>query len=235
MANPNEHKNDGGLSPAIRDQLAIMKQAPVLFNSAGLIPASAGWVLTIEQMEDAIQKTAIQYLGASEVKYVTVNCFNKREPLACVWLRKDSKHLVDKSAANDPDLLVKVEVSRYSEELKRFADNFAPTHREDGTPINRKKRIQLVREDRGNKDIIAVKVDINLFLARLFDVDNKGFMDTYGQGASARRVVVDCSIIYDNRRNSSGEKKPIAFKIEKSFEGDGLMKGRNKPVPAFRG
>lgn len=221
------------LSEEIKRQLAVLRQATTMFNAMNLIPSECSWYITAEDMEKHVLRVAEEFLGKGEVKMVTIEAGlkNSRVPRTYIWLKKDSKHLVDKSKSGNTGMVINPKVDRFSDELRRFADQFAPTQREDGSEISRKKRIRLMENTRGDKTIVAIPIDLTRILGRMFDAENRAFQDTYGSDVVARRCLIRGECKYTNR----GDRPTLsAIKVTKYFEGVRDSHGNNRPMVNFR-
>lgn len=227
----NENTNTNGLSSAIKRQLELLKQAPTFYNMMNLVPSEVTWNVDVEKMEKLVADTAAKYLGADEVRMATIDPTSRsRAPLCFIWLKENSRHLVDASKGNNSNQVISPKVNRFSEDLKRFADQFAPTERPDGSPISRKKMIQVKSNRYGDKSIVAIPISIERVLKRLFDVENRGFIDTYGAGTAAPRCTLSVSMKYSTKRN--GDLVLSYFRITKKLDTDGRH-GRPRPVGSF--
>ena len=226
MANPADNRER---------QLKVLKQAPVMFNMLDLVPSECTWYLSANDLEKHIYNMAAQYLGSNEITMVTLERGLKetRRPLCYLWIKKNSKHLVDRRERDDK-LVFTPTMERYSDDLKRFAEQFALNRQDDGTPINRKKLIRILKNDGGDSSIVAIPLDLNRVLQRLFDTENKGFIDTYGNGqdVSARRCWIKCKGIYDRRSDGRGQLQTIM--VTKFFDGGRNNHGRPHPVGMFK-
>jgi hypothetical protein len=220
------------LSEEIKRELKVLRNAPTMFNAMDLIPSECTWYILLEDMERYVRQVAEEFLGREEIRTVTIEPGLKgsRVPRTYIWLKRDSKHLVDKSRTVSADLVINPQMDRYSDELKRFADRFAPTHRDDGSEISRKKLIQIVQNIRDDHSIVGIPVDIVRVLQRLFDSDNRGFQDAYGSEKGARRCRVEVACKYNNK----GERLALtAFKVTKYLEGSRGSRVDNRPIPRF--
>lgn len=221
------------INDQMKRALKALRQAPVFHNIMDLVPSACTWNIPIDNMETYVLTTAQEWLGKEEVKMVTIDpALKGRRPVAYVWLRKDSRHLVDASKSKNTNLVISPKVERFSDELKKFADQFAPTEREDGTPISRKKRIDIRENERGDKSIVAVSVDINRILYRIFDVDNRGFLDMFGADATSRKCSLDCVCRYSKRGTNERELSYII--VTKRFDGGMRKFDRPKARNSFR-
>jgi len=216
-------------------QIKVLKQAPVMYNLLDLVPSECTWYITASDLEKHIYNMACQYLGASEVTMVTLERGLKetRRPYCYLWIKQNSRHLVDRRE-RDPNQVFTPTMERYSDDLKRFAEQFAPNRQEDGTPINRKKLIRLLKNENSDKSIVAIVLDLNRILQRLFDTENKSFIDTYGNGpdVNARRCWIRCRGIYDRRSDGRGQIQSI--QVTKFFDGGRSNHSRPHPVGQFR-
>jgi hypothetical protein len=207
------------INDSMKRQLKTLRQSPVFYNLLSLIPSECTWTLPVEELERYVKETASEFLGKDEVRYVTIDAGPKIEPRTYVWIKADSRHLVDRSKSNNTNMAITPKVERFSEDLKKFCDQFAPAYREDGSFINRKKRIQIARpSDRTDSSLRAVKVDLTRILLRIFDTDNRAFLDTYGSDTPARRVGLRFKVHWDKK----GDRRALsAVSITKYFEGAG--------------
>lgn len=231
MAN---NTNETQLSAEVKRQLEVLRNSPTIFNALDLIPSECTWYITAEDMERYVRKVAEEFLGREEIRFVTIEGSLKgsRAPHAYIWLRKDSKHLVsDRNRnVNANNMVMNPVIEQYSEELKRFADRFAPTHRDDGTEISRKKRIRLLDNGERDKNIKAMPVDLSRILERIFDSENRGFQDAYGSDRPARRCRIDVSCKY---RKNDERNALLGFKVVKSLEGARGGRPNNRPIVSF--
>lgn len=228
----NEVKN-APLSEEIKRQLMTMRQATTMFNVLNLIPSECAWYISAEKMEEYVLKVAEEFLGKGEIKMVTIEAGLKgsRAPRTYIWMKKDSRHLVDKSkSGSNSNMVISPRVDRFSDDLRKFADQFAPTKREDGSDISRKKRIRLMENTKGDKTITAIPVDLTRILGRIFDEENRGFQDTYGSDVPARRCLIrgECKYTTKNDRTTL-----TAIKVTKYFEGV-RDHSNNRPMVNFR-
>ena len=220
------------VNESVKRQLKTVQQCPVMFNLLNLIPTECTWVVPLRDMENYVLRTAEEFLGRGEVKLVTIEPPAKptRSPYCYVWISRDSRHLVDRTVT-DNDAVITPQVDRYSQELRDFCNQFAPTEREDGTPINKKKRIRLVGAEGGDRSIVAVVIDLPRVLNRLFDVENRGFQEAFGKDVPIRPCNIRGNIIYERR----GDRSEISvLKITKFFEGSRSGHARPKASRAFR-
>ena len=228
----NENTNTNGLSSAIKRQLELLKQAPTFYNMMNLVPSEVTWNVDVEKMEKLVADTAAKYLGADEVRMATIDPTSRsRAPLCFIWLKENSRHLVDTSKGNNSNQVISPKVNRFSEDLKRFADQFAPTERPDGTPINRKKMVQeRDPDDRTDKNIKGIVISVSRVLYRVFDVENRAFLDTYGRDVSAPRCELSCKVLMNSM--ADGTKRVFAFRVTKRVQNSEHR--RPSARPAFR-
>lgn len=220
------------VNDSIKRQLKTLQQSPVMFNLLNLIPSKCTWIVPRQDMENYVLKTAEEFLGRGEVKLVTIDAAPRanRAPRTVVWIDKNSRHLVDRSISDNDAVFVPT-VERYSQDLRNFADQFAPTEMDDGTPINRKKRIKLTAaEGRENSGIIGIYIDLSRILSRLFDVENRGFQETFGKDVPVRPCSIHCDLIYEKRGDS---KFVMAVQVVKYFEGNQTGHARPRPVKNY--
>lgn len=220
------------VNDAIKRQLKTLQQSPVMFNLLNLIPSKCTWVVPRQDLENYVLKTAEEFLGRGEVKLVTIDAAPRANyaPRTVVWIDKNSRHLVDRSI-NDNDAVFVPTVERYSQDLRNFADQFAATETDDGTPINRKKRIKLTAaEGRENSGIIGIYIDLSRVLSRLFDIENRGFQEAFGKDVPVRPCSMNCDLIYEKRGDS---RMIMAIKITKYFEGNNGGHARPRPVKNY--
>lgn len=215
------------VSDEIKRQLKFLKQAPVLYNNVGLLPSEASWYIPKDTMEQLIEKTAKEYLGAKEVRMVGIEPVNRDQrnqqwPYVTLWLPANSRHLYENvgtaGKTNDP-LAMSVQVNKYSRELIDFCDQYAPTHdRRTGREIKRSKRIVIIKPSKESpRGMIGIDLDLKAFMMRSFDAKNKGFIDVWGNDLGVRSVNVHCSVIYKGHENE----KIIAIRVTKKYAGDG--------------
>lgn len=216
-------------------QLKVLKQAPVMYNMLNLVPSECTWYISASDLEKHIYNTAAEYLGSSEITMVTLErgIKDNRRPYCYLWIKKNSRHLVERRERDDRMVFTPA-MERYSDDLKRFAEQFAPNRQEDGTPINRKKLIRLLKNENGDNSIVAIQLDLNRILQRLFDTENKGFVDTYGNGqdVNARRCWIRCRGIYDRRSDGRGQLQSI--QVTKFLDGGRGNHSRPHPVGMFK-
>lgn len=221
------------INDSMKRQLELLRKSPTFFNILGLTPTEVTWTIDLESMEKYVKETAERYLG-NEVRMATIDPTSRtREPMCHIWLKADSKHLVDSSRGNGSnDQVFAPKVSRFSDELKRFADQFAPTENPDGTPISRKKLIKIKKNDRNlDQSIVAIPISLTRMLKRIFDVENRAFIDTYGSNGSLGRCNLKCSLKYTKKHN--GDSVLSAIRVTKRLDDDSLRR-RPRPIGSFR-
>lgn len=225
--------NGNGLNESTKRQLELLRQSPTLFNMLSLTPSAVTYNIDIEKMEQYVADIAAKYLGKEEVRMATIDPQSRtREPLCYIWLKSDSRHLVDKSDRADSNQVFVPKISKFSDELKRFGEQFCPTERSDGTPINRKKMIQIRKNDKpGDQSIVAVPISLSRMLNRIFDIENRAFIDTYGTGVSAPRCNLKCSLRYVKKRD--GNSSLASIQVVKRLDTDSMNR-RPRPVGSFR-
>lgn len=233
MAN-NDVKN-ANIPESVKRDMATLRQAPVMHNILNLIPSECSWYIEASDMEKYVLKVADEFLGSGEVRMVTIDPGYKSSavPTTCIWLKKDSKHLVDNTKSNGSQMVITPHVDKFSEQLKRFCDQFAPQQRDDGTPISRKKRIVLVNNanQSGDRSIIGVRIDLTRVIARIFDVENRSFSDTYGADTPARRCNLNCKAIYNK---NDDRPRLIAIRVTKRFDDMRGDRRNSRPIPSFK-
>jgi hypothetical protein len=216
------------VNDAIKRQLKTVQQAPVMFNMLNLIPTGCEWIISAQDMEGYVMKTAEEFLGRGEVKQVTIDAgaSMKKPPRCFVWISRDSRHLVDRSVS-DANAVFTPQVDRYSDDLRTFCANFAPHEREDGTPINKKKRVQIVGSD--DSRLVGIIIDINKVIMRIFDYDNRAFQDAFGRDVPVRPVTLRAKVISERRGD---ENRIVALQIKKQFESANTHR-RPRPLKNF--
>lgn len=224
-------------SDEIRRQLKFLKQSPVFYNNGALLPSEATWYIPKDTLEQLIENTAKDYLGAREVRMVGIEAVNKDRrnqqwPYVTLWLPATTRHLyeqVSTTGKNNEPLAMNVQVNRYSKELIDFCDQYAPSHdRRTGREIKRNKRITLVHADKESpRGMIGIDLDLQKFIMRYFDAKNKGFVDAWGNDTAVRSVNVHCSIVYKGRESD----RIIALRVTKKYASDGER--TKTPVRAY--
>lgn len=225
----NRENDQLNVNDAIKRQLKTLQQAPVMFNLLSLIPSECTWTISLQDMENYVLKTAEEFLGRGEVKVVTIepNSSLKKRPRCFVWISRDSRHLVDRSVS-DNSAVFTPQVDRFSDDLRSFCANFAPSERDDGTPINKKKkRIQITGAD--DSRIVGIVIDINKVINRLFDVENRGFQEAFGRSVPIRPVNLRGTVLTERRGDDN---RIVGMKITKYFEGSSTQR-RPKPIKNF--
>lgn len=214
------------VSKEVKVELKKMRQCPITFSNIGQIPSEAVWIVTPEVLESQIRELLSTYLGASEVKDVTLWKGGKTAPFVLVWLHKDSKHIID-SNIDAKDMVFVPKVQKFSDELKNMCDQLAPRRDpETGADIPRKKRIFIIGSKNASS-LIGVKLDLMLIISRLYDARNTGFSAVYGND-NARPVNIQMQPIRDSKRDDA---KIRAYRITKTYADNAV--GR-RPIPAFR-
>lgn len=226
-------------SEEIKRQLKFLKQSPVFYNNGTLLPSEATWNISKETLEQLIEKTAKDYLGAKEVRMVGIEAVNREGrnqqwPYVTLWMPSNTRHLYEEVSTAGPGssaepLAMNVKVNRYSKELIDFCDQYAPSHdRRTGREIKRSKRITIVRPDKESPHgMIGIDLDLQKFITRFFDAKNKGFVDAWGNDTAVRSVNVYCSIIYKGRESD----RIIAVRVTKKYASDGER--TKTPVRAY--
>lgn len=226
--------NTKTVNESMQRQLEFLSKAPTIFNILSLVPSETTWVIKLDDMEKYIRDIAAQYLGSEEILFVTidpsVSGSHRREPQCHVWLNRNSRHFVDYTAKKESgNMLINPTIHQFSNELKRFADQFAPLEDANGNRKNRKKLITL-SESANYKDILAVNISLSRAVYRLFDAENRAFTETYGAGTSAPKCNIVCSLSYSKKRN--GDNVLSAIRVTKKQEV--LTQRRPTPVSSFR-
>ena len=112
--------------------------------------------------------------------------------------------MVDNTIRGNGNQVMTPVVRRYSDDLKRFAEQFAPVETPNGKPISRKHMIQERQpDDRTDQNLVAIMVSVGRVIYRVFDAENRAFLDTYGRDVSAPRCEVRCSALIRNRGEGS--------------------------------
>lgn len=216
----------------IKDQLVTMSQSPMCYNMLHLVPSSCTWNLTLQEIENHALGIARKFLG-DDVKMVTIhNRKSTREPRCVVWLPSNSRHLYDDNA-NGSNQVLTPKVQRFSKELKDFAAQFAPSYDDEGRYINEKRRIIIVNDKNEHRDangIVGIIISINNVLLRLFDADNRGFIDTFGTSARNKKCMIRCTILYSG--GNEERRQMIGIRVTKSVSDEGTR--RHRPIPNFR-
>ena len=227
-----EEIRNAPINDSMKRQLETLRNSTAFFNILNRTPSEVSWNISLDQMEEIVYNTAAEFLGAKEIVTVTINNRGKsREPECLVWIRKDSRHRVDSTVRGKGDQVFSPTVNRYSEELKRFCEQFAPTERPDGTPINRKKMVQeRDPDDRTDKNIKGIVISVSRVLYRVFDVENRAFLDTYGRDVSAPRCELSCKVLMNSM--ADGTKRVFAFRVTKRVQNSEHR--RPSARPAFR-
>lgn len=215
----------------IKDELTTMAQSPMCYNILHLVPTSCTWNLTLQEIENHALGIARKFLG-DDVKMVTLHDRKAtREPRCVVWLPANSRHLYDDSSSGSNQILTP-KVKRFSKELKDFAAQFAPAYDDEGRYINEKHRIVIVNDKNargdGPNNIAGILISVNNILLRLFDADNRGFIDTYGSAARNKRCSISCRILYSGRDD---RRQMIGIRVTKSVSDE--TNRRTRPVPSF--
>lgn len=223
------------LNESIKTQLEVLKSSPAFFNMMGLAPTTVSWTIRVEDMENYVLKTAREYLGTKDVVMASINDVgHHREPLCYIWIKEDSSHLVDRRKVESSNSMVFVpRVNQYSADLRRFANNFAPTERPDGSYINRKNMLRVLTGDqvKNASGLAAIPVSLNRVLRAIFDAENKGFIDTYGANAHPAPCSISCDLIFNTNRD--GEETSLAsIKVTKRIRG--LNNKKPRVVGSFR-
>ena len=217
---------------AVRDMsLKLVQECQLMHNIKGLAPVETVYNLIPTDLEKIIFDMASTLLdGIDCVTLELLKNGNTPTLIPYVWLPRDSKHLIDKSA-NEPGMVINPRVSAYSEKLKIFADNFAPDRDEKGKKIDRSRRIQLVKPRFGSTNLIAVRCDITKFLIRLFDADNLSFRETFAKGngrVSIRPVEISAKIISRNKDFPQDIRDVLCLRVTKRYADN--RNNRNRPI-----
>lgn len=212
----------------MKKRLKALKQSPVAFCNVDLLPSETVWIVPIDVLERQIRSLMATYLEAKEIQDVTIwrEPDRKGVPKVIVWLRSDSKHLVEKSERTD-DQLISPTVQRYSQQLRDMCDQFAPLKNDDGYDIPRKKRIDILKA-RHDTGLSGVRLDFMRVADRLFDRNNKGFLKTFGNDSPMRPITLVYNALYDRRDGN----KMTAFRITKKYSDRDTSDRR--PVPSYR-
>lgn len=221
------HDIDSASIPAqMKTQLKTLRSAPVFHNMLGVVPTSCSWTIKVDDMERYVYNIAKEYLG-NEVRMVTIepNQSKTREPYTYVWLKADSTHLVDTKTGRNINNVINVRVDRYSDALKQFADLYAPEYRDDGSYINRKKRIQPLPNSRGDKSIVAIPMSLTRLCRTIFDTEAKSFQETFGSDVPILKCDLHCVVKFI-KRGDTMEMTHIV--VTKSLPG---KSGGGKPSP----
>lgn len=226
-------KENPDLSDSMIRQLITLRHAPAMFNILNMSPSECSWNISPADMEEHIRRTAAKFLGANEIVMVTVDpVARSTEPICCVWLRSNSKHLVDKSSYdNGQQQVLQPSVKRFSPELTKFAEQFAPLENPDGTPRNRKKLIKLCDNDARDSSVKGLEISLNRMIFTFFDAENRAFQDTYGNGVASPRCDIRCKLIY-SKRNDGDRGRLEAIKITK-FLSNAAGRRRLRPTRSF--
>ena len=223
--------NKAPINDQMKAQLKMLRSSPVLYNMLGLVPTECTWTIKVDDMERFVMNIAKQYLG-NEVRMVTIEAgaSKNKEPRTYVWLKADSYHLVDTQHGKNPNNVFTPKVDRYSEELKKFADLFAPEYYEDGSPINRKKRIRPLQNARGDKSIMAIPVSLSRVCKTMFDVESRAFQDTFGSDVPILRCSLRCDGTYYKR----GDHLELSHITVTKYLPGKADKGKPSPKQNFR-
>lgn len=233
-------------SDQLKRRMLKSRECCVTFANTDLLPTECTWFFSISEMERIVADIAKAYLGDREVNQTSIQVEYAKNgsaaPMAYVWLRKDSQHLIDKSL-QAPSSGVTVTGSKYSKALIELADLYAAEYDLHNNFIPRNKRVDIrdqdMRSRRGQEsNIVALALDLQKILERLLDVTNTGFKEVYGDDAPAKATKL---LIAAKRKNirkmdSDGYERKgqlLGFRVTKTYNAD-MDRSDEKPIPAFR-
>ena len=217
---------------AIENDIKLLKSNPLIHNTLGLLPAEVTYVIPLDDLEKSIREIAKRYIDGIEYTTIEIEPSSGR-PNAYVWLRRDSKHLIDRRA-DDPDMVFNPHIVQFSQALKDFADNFAPDKDEKGRFIDRSRRIQIKSPRGNNSNLVAIKIDLDKVLQRIFDINNLSFRDTYGKNDKslvARPCKMRCKLIYkSDRKDGFDRRNCLGLRVTKLYQHSRFDRNDDRPV-----
>lgn len=221
---------------ALENDLKTLRSSPVFHNLLGYGPSECVYVLTIGDLEKDIENMAKRYLD--DIQFVTIEIVpNSGRPIAYVWLRNDSKHLVDKKTEKDQNMVFNPRIMQFSQQIKDFADNFAPDTDDNGNKIDRSRRLKLLNPKTGNNNFVAIRVDINRFIQRMFDAKNFDFRDVYSRNNtnhSVRPCGIKCKMLYHTKEGPYSRKNCNGIRITKYYlDSRANGYGMDRPIIGF--
>lgn len=220
----------------LENDVNTLRSSPVFHNLLGYGPSECVFVLAIDDLEKDIENMAKRFLD--DIQFVTIEIIpNSGRPIAYVWLRKDSKHLVDKRAEKDQNMVFNPRIMQFSQQIKDFADNFAPIVDENGKKIDRSRRLKLLNPKTGNNNFVAIRVDVNRFIQRMFDANNLDFRDIYirnNSNHSVRPCGIKCKMLYRTKEGPYSRKNCNGIRITKYYlDSRSNGYGMDRPIIGF--
>ena len=171
--------------------------APIIFNTLGLEPTSAEFVISKKDLADEILKVAKGILLDASSAEITFFAGEGKSYDAYLWLKSDSADLCDKSLMTMSDSAIKVNTVRYSDELRRFMDVYAKNQIENGRDIG--PRLHAAKATREYK---GIQIDLLKFFVKHMDIFGQEYSKLYG--GSPLRTNIVLSAITDRKENLTG-------------------------------
>lgn len=154
--------------------------SPVIVTAGGYSPFRADYFMTASSLSNDILELARRHIPEFIECSLIRKFANGREPddykdypVAYLWLKKNSKHILQDMSENNPDILP-IKYNRPSQELMNFLKAYGVSEYTD------KKGKFFLKDSEENPNVKAVLVDCRRVIDAIFDLYGNRYQKTYG-------------------------------------------------------